>query len=438
MDLVRQHPAAAVKLMARKVAYTFNASTLSLNYSYPFYAYDENTMLRFLFVGPWLLLPLGLLGLWVGAPSDPERRRGFWTWASFVPLYGLSVAAFFVSSRYRLPLLIPLCVTSGAAVDALLVVSGFSRTPSPVASGFSRTSTPVVSGFSRTNDNAPTKLATVLGAFALLTVMTNWPFNLDDGRSEERTRMVLWLIGQQRFAEAEARIPEIERDSPIPGVLHFRVGRALIASHQYASAITHLQRAAEIDPGRPETDYALGQALLDASRPQEALPHLRRAHDAGVRTDLAGYDLARALAMTGDRAGAVRILEGVRPGRPDDAQSWFTLGELAAQLQAPQLTERFMREAARLQPTAADPHEQLGLALAAQGRYEEAVSELREPVRLDPSDATAQLNLAVALAQLGHIDESRAHAQEALRLRPDYDRARKFLEVLSRQPAERK
>jgi tetratricopeptide (TPR) repeat protein len=279
---------------------------------------------------------------------------------------------------------------------------------------------------------------TTLIVFAVLAVAANWRFGLDDGRTEERTRMVLWLIGQQRFAEADTRVAEIERASPTPGVLHFRVGRALLAERQYDSAIGHLQRAAEIDPGQPETDYALGQALLDASRPQEALPHLRRAYDAGVRADLAGYDLARALGMTGDRAQAVSVLSRVRPRQAGDARSWFTLGELAAQLQAPELVETFMREAVRLQPGAPDPHEQLGLALAAQGRFEDALGELQQAARLNPSDAVAQLNLAVALARLGREDEARTHAEAALRIRPDYDRARQFLEALSRQPPARK
>jgi Flp pilus assembly protein TadD len=63
---------------------------------------------------------------------------------------------------------------------------------------------------------------------------------------------------------------------------------------------------------------------------------------------------------------------------------------------------------------------------------------LQQAARLNPSDAVAQLNLAVALARLGREDEARTHAEAALRIRPDYDRARQFLEALSRQPPARK
>jgi len=49
----------------------------------------------------------------VGAARNLKNRQ-FAVWALFIPVYALSVAIFFVSSRYRLPLLIPMCITSGA------------------------------------------------------------------------------------------------------------------------------------------------------------------------------------------------------------------------------------------------------------------------------------------------------------------------------------
>src|SRR4029077_2130140 len=60
---IRLHPGSAARVFARKILFLFNAGFISLNYSYPFYAYDERTVLAVLFVGPWLLIPLGLAGL---------------------------------------------------------------------------------------------------------------------------------------------------------------------------------------------------------------------------------------------------------------------------------------------------------------------------------------------------------------------------------------
>jgi Flp pilus assembly protein TadD len=194
----------------------------------------------------------------------------------------------------------------------------------------------------------------------------------------------------------------------------------LLARQRADSALPHLEQAARLDPERRETSFAFGQALLDAGRAGEAIPHLRRALDAGVRPDLAGFDLARALAATGDRQGALKVLASVAPARSDDAASWYGLGQLAQQLRDPRLAARF------------DPREQLGLMLAMLGDFEAAVREFEAAVKLQPSDATARLNLAVGYARVGRTAEAKAQAQEALRLDPRYERASELLKVLPR------
>ena len=405
---IREAPGRAARLFVRKLAYVFNAAHPSLNYSYAYYVRDERNLLRFLPVGPWLLVPLGLVGLWLCRPTDPRQRSAFWLWASFIPLYALSVAAFFVSSRHRLPLLAPLCVTAGAALDAL----AFRRATDPGAR------------------RGRARWAAIAAVLAGVAVFANWPFELEEGRAEERTRMALWLVGQERYDEAEARVTAIERDHPDPGALRFRFGRALLARRQAEAAVRHLERARTIDAGRPEIDFALGQALLDARRPKDAIPHLRRALEAGVRQDLAGFDLARAHAAAGDRASALRVLQAIRPARPDDGNSWRALGELALELQAPRLAEPFLRQSVSVAPGSGEAHEQLGLAIALGGRYEEAIGSFREAVRLNPGDASAHLNMAVAYAETGRVADARRHAQEALRLEPAYERARRFLEAV--------
>jgi tetratricopeptide (TPR) repeat protein len=270
------------------------------------------------------------------------------------------------------------------------------------------------------------------GAMVVGLVLALWPAALDDGRTEERTRMALWLIGQGRYDEAAARTSALEQEAADPGMLHFRVGRAFLAREQIDAAVRHLARARDLGSKAPDADLLLGQALVAARRPKEAIPPLRRAFEAGVRRDVSGFELARAHAATGDRAGAVRVLQTVRPERPDDAQTWRRLGELALHLQVPRLGEAFLRQAVRADPSSGEALEQLGLALALSGRFEEAAGTFEKAVGANPSDASARLNLAVALAEIGRIDEARRHAEEALGLEPSYAKAREFLSKLPR------
>jgi tetratricopeptide (TPR) repeat protein len=402
---IAAHPGVAAALLLRKLGYVLNQTDLSLNYSYAYYARDEATLLRALVVGPWLLVPLGLLGLVATPPAS--GRAGYRVWALFAPAYALSVAAFFVASRYRLPLLVALCTTSGAGAVQIVEALRTRRRPWLVGA------------------------AAVLLPLALL---ANWNFGLDDGTSGERTEMALALVDRHRDAEARELVARAEPHHPQPALLLYRVGRAYLERGASAEAVSYLKRAASLDAGRAEVRLALGQALLDAGRLEDAVPHLAAARDAGVRPDLAGFDLARALLALGRRAEAREALRHTPVAASADAASLLALGTLALELEDAALAESALRRAVERWPESADAHEKLGLALAWQGRRDEAAAQLETACRLDPTLASAQLNLAVVLAQQGRLGEARARATEALRLRPSYPQALALLRDLGADP----
>ena len=62
----------------------------------------------------------------------------------------------------------------------------------------------------------------------------------------------------------------------------------------------------------------------------------------------------------------------------------------------------------------------LGLALAQNGRAPEAMLHYEETLRLNPDFAEAHFNLAEVLVQRQQVAEAISHYEEALRLRPDY------------------
>ena len=397
------HPSDALRLFARKLLYVFGAGHIPLNYSYPFYAYDAGTLLAFLFVGPWLLVPLGLIGLALGAGRT--RRTDYLIWLSFAPLYAVSVALFFAAERYRLPLLVPLCIGSGRAVETIVFAA-------------------------RDGRGSLAKAGAALAAVLALAWPVNRPTGLDDGRAEERLRMAEAMIVRDRIDDAERWGAKAEAIHAQPGLVHFRMGRLLIVHSRPEAAVAHLERSLQIHPHQPEVSYALGQALVDVRRPREAIPHLEKALNAGVRVDLAGFDLARARAAVGDRSGALQVLQSLKPANRADAQSWHVLGRFALQLQSPSLAASFLREAVAADGRVSAFRQDLGLALATMGRYAEAIAEFEQGVALDPADPAARLNLAVAYAESGRSASARAQAQEALRLKPDYERARQFLRAL--------
>jgi tetratricopeptide (TPR) repeat protein len=245
---IAAHPGAALALFVRKLAYCFNAIDLSLNYSYAYYRRDEPTLLRYLVVGPWLLVPLGLLGL----AAAPRRAgaRGFWIWAAFVPVYAVSVAAFFVSGRYRLPLLVPLSVGAGAA--AVWLVDAVRE----------RRKRTVIVG---------------TGSLAVLAVLANWRWPLDDGRSEEQAQMMVRLVDEGRVDEAIARLEQALRAEPGRAEVRQALARvrekkgvSLSLAGRHAEGAAELERAVELEPARASAQLNLAVAYAELGRYEEA------------------------------------------------------------------------------------------------------------------------------------------------------------------------
>ena len=360
---IREQPVAAAGLFLRKVALGFSAATPWLNYSYRFFAYEAHTLLRALFVGPWLLIPLGLAGLVMAAPARGSGRCSYIIWASFVPLYGIAVAVFFVADRYTLPLLVPLCAGAGAAIDRVAV---------------------------EISSRQWRKVAITGCAVVVLFAWLMRPRGIDDGIAEERTRMAERLITLGHYEEAEQWGERAALVYPRPGLVHFRIGQRLLAAGQSSAAIRHFEQALRFDAGQPEVEFMLGEALLEQERPQESIAHLRRAVDAGFHQDQAGYDLVRALGAIGDQSEAIRVLRTVRPARDDDADRWTGLGELAMQLREPALAEMFFRKALATSPALASAHFGLAAAEATMGRVSEARLHAEEAARLDPGSERAR------------------------------------------------
>ena len=306
LDWLREHPAAGARLFVKKLALVFNARHQWLDFSYPYYAYDTGSILWLLFVGPWLLVPLGISGLlWSAfasafAPSALRRDSSlhdFVAWGSFVPFYALSVALFFVAERYRLPLFVPLCVTSAASLDFLL--QAFRNRTSPLAP--------------RTSARGLAIAAAVLIAAAALTA---WPLRIDSGRYDERLRL----------------------------------SKALMNRGDYGEAALVLEEAHRLQPEHTVAEFNLGMALAAQGRTQEGLAHLRHAVAAGVPVKGARYALASTLQATGEHDEAVRLLRSYQPQPEDDAMSCFQVALLAMDAGAPDAAARYARRALELRP----------------------------------------------------------------------------------------
>jgi tetratricopeptide (TPR) repeat protein len=399
-DWIMEHPVEGMTLFLRKIAILVNKTNVALNYSYTFYS-QEPTLLRFLIVGPWLLMPLGLVGLCL--PSQRSKQKGFWVWASFVPIYGLSVAIFFVSDRYRAPLLVPLCITTAAAVGWLV---------------------------DRLRSRRPAHLILPVVVLGLACTAANWNLKLNDGLDDERTIKAVWLIEQGDYSGAQEYAAGISSRHSHPGMLRFQMGMAFAAAGRLEDAIQQFRQALAINPEENAIHFALGQALASLKQPAEAIPHLTWAFDHGHEPKVSGPLLVWALASAGQTGEAVRRLSAFPDSFADQYGTALFLGALAFDGQVPIQAERWLRIATALGPDQPEAFAKLGATLLLSNRAQEAVSPLETAVRLEPQNAGAHRNLAVAYANCGRYAEARAQGVEALRLDPNDAQLQAFLKSL--------
>lgn len=389
---ISEHPHQAAILFVKKLGYVFHAQHVALPYSYPFYVHDAGTSLRFYAVGPWLLIPLGLVGLVVMWRTTDERSNAL-IWASFVPIYAVSVALFFIAERYRLPLLVPLLVGSGIALDVFTAKLG--------ARQWRALALPVLA------------VAFGLGLVNSRPVVT-------DGRWKEGLTMAQRLVILGRDNEVATWVNKLAPGASRPGEAHFGVAVQYLLGGKVDRALPYFVEAQRLDPGHPDVEYGLGQALLKAGRPAEALPHLRRGFDNGTTQPVAGYDLAVALQATGDLPGAAKVIQRITPAPKDGSDIWLQIGRLASAVKAPDVAEPFFRRGAALAPGDAGARLQYGLNLLVLNRVEEAAREFDASVRLDPRDADALAHLAYCELVLGQRDSALRHAEAALALTPGH------------------
>jgi Tfp pilus assembly protein PilF len=438
-DWIASHPMNALALFARKVAYTLNVTDLALNHSYTYFSRDESSLLRVLIIGPWCLVPLGLLGLTMSLMPTASAGRGllrssipardFLPWAAMTPALTFGVALFFVSGRYRLPLLAPLAIASAPVLVWLWRIARERVGAAPGAAA-----TGIASGAANTGarQGAIGLGVGLASAFLIFAVLANWRWGLDDGRAGARTEMAVASIEAGDDARAEQLIALAAEDHPTPGLLHYLTARAWHARGALDRAIAAYQRALAADPNQPEIAFNLGEALIANGAIREAAPHLRLACNRGIRPDRCPAVLVKALADSGAPDEAARWLATYDPPRDLTASALTSLGSLALSVRQLDRAAAWLRAALAQAPNDAAALEQYGLVLMLKERPKEAVTAFERATQLDPASASAAYNLAVA--HLGFDDRAAARRwlDEALRRQPNYEAAQRLRAQLGR------
>jgi len=188
----------------------------------------------------------------------------------------------------------------------------------------------------------------------------------------------------------------------IPAVIGLRDG-AIVAEFVGAQPEAIVQRfIAALLPSEADGLAKAGAALAKAGDAAGAEAKLRAALEREARHPRALLDLARLLGERGDAAGALALLEKIMGGEAELAEA----EKLAAQLRmgaAGAADETALRGRIEASPEDLEARIQLGRALAARGRHEEALEQLLAAVKRDPrfADEAARKSMLDLFAVLG-------------------------------------
>ncbi len=165
-------------------------------------------------------------------------------------------------------------------------------------------------------------------------------------------RNTVWRDGVSLWSDAA-------RNLPASATVHEFLGHALLASGRPGDAVTSLERALTLDPGRAEVRANLASALVGVGRFREA---------------------------------AEQALVAIRE-RPELPLSYAALGYALAGQGRLQDAASALERAVVIDPSLAPVHNALGIAYLELGRRDASVGEFREALRLDPGSVDYARNL---------------------------------------------
>lgn len=185
---------------------------------------------------------------------------------------------------------------------------------------------------------------------------------------------------------------------------NLNLGAVLLSRLNAPAAVTALEAAVRIQPGRADARNMLGLALATTGRFVEATAQYRLALKAQPDLAAARFNLANALVKSGRIEEGIASYRLLKESDPNFAEVRERLA-LALSAHARQLKSEDhvaaataeCREAIALDPADAEAHGDLGELLMLQSRFADALAELDKALELDPSNIEARDNRELLL-----------------------------------------
>ncbi len=178
-------------------------------------------------------------------------------------------------------------------------------------------------------------------------------------------------------------------------VMYNNLGNAYMRVDRLDDAMFYCREALKIKPNSIEVLNNLGNILLKKGEVDEAVSLLAKAMKINPNHMIVRKNLQRGLMMK--------------------RQKQSTLPHVASEQKTPGTVEFFVN---------------MGVALAKQGRSEEALAQIDKAIEVDSDYWPAYNSLGIVLLQMGKLDEAETNFKKTIKIKPDYIEAYNNLGIL--------
>ena len=252
-----------------------------------------------------------------------------------------------------------------------------------------------------------------------------------------REALVTGLLYRFRWAEAEGLLGEWLASAPDDTAGLLLKGKLEEQRQQFAPAAQTYRRVVELDPEHDEARLRLTTLLLANRFGEEALGHLEVLRQRLPDHPEVAVQWARALALQGRTAESRAAIRGALNAHPDYPAALAEHGGFALLDGDEETAERDLARAAGLAPGNVAIRAQYALALARNGKADEAAKQqaaidrlkadgeritalIEGPLQARPNDPAVPHEIAQIALRAGQVREALRWYEQALRIDPDH------------------
>jgi len=215
--------------------------------------------------------------------------------------------------------------------------------------------------------------------------------------------------------------------NPSSGAGYVNFGAALLQEGRVDEAITHFQKAEQLDPYNVNVYNNLGAALFQKGQVDEAMAQFQKAQEIDPGEAKAYCNLGVALVQKGQVDEAIAQYQKAEQLDPYYANAYANCAlALVQKGRVDEAIAQYRKELGN-NPGDASAHNKLGHLLLQKGQVDEAITQFEKVLAITPADAETHNNLGALFFQQGRLNDAIAQLKEALRLRPDYSHAQENL-----------